>query len=77
MSKYIVTYKGDDGKRYSRVAKCSIFAEIGDAILSVANQERLPLRSYIYTVKQGCKTYKIHDVIWEWLTPEQRTKYRY
>lgn len=76
-NKYIVTFKDRDGNRRSRVAKCSIFADFGDAIISVANQERLPLRTYIYTVKQGMNTYIIHDLLWEWLTPEQRTNYRF
>lgn len=77
MNRYVVTYKDRDGSRRSRVAKCSIFADFGEAILTVADQEKLPLRTYIYTVRQGMKTYKIHCLLWEWLTPEQRAHYRF
>lgn len=77
MNKYVVAYKDREGKRRTRVARCSIFSSFEEAIRQVCEQERLPLRTYVYTVRQGMTTYIWHQSAWEAFTAEQRSAYKY
>ena len=77
MNRYVVTYKDKEGKRRSRVARCSIFADFEEAIRQVCKQERLSLYTYVYTVRQGMTTYIWHQNAIEAFNEAQLKAYPY
>ena len=77
MNRYVVTYKDKEGKRRSRVARCSIFADFEEAIRQVCNQERLSLYTYVYNVRQGATTYIWRQNAIEAFNEEQLKAYKY
>lgn len=78
MNRYIVAYKDKEtGKRRTRVARCSPFADFESAIRQVCEQERLSLYTYVYTVRQGATTYIWHQKAIEAFTNEQIKEYKY
>lgn len=77
MNRYVVTYKDREGKRRTRVARVSIFADFDEAIRQVMEQERLPLSTYIYNVRQGRTTYIWRDTAYGAFNETQLKEYRY
>lgn len=76
-SKYHVTFRDKDEKRRTIVARVSIFADFTDAIKEVLKRFHLPLRTYVYNVRQGMTTYIWHDSAFDAFTAEERAKYPY
>ena len=77
MTKYIVAYKDKEGKRRTRVARCSPFADFEEAIRQVCKDWHLSLYTYVYSVKQGMTTYIWRQNAIEAFTPGQIKEYRY
>lgn len=77
MNRYVVTYKDREGKRRSKVARCSAFADFDEAIRQICEQEHLPLYTYVYNVRQGRTTYIWHQNAIEAFNETQLKNYRY